>query len=82
MRITKIMTSWNEPKVFATAVCSKCGKKLTGEEYFCPNCGRKLSRIRLAIPSSEVIDLINDLEKRRIQENASQRGDEVKKEAK
>lgn len=82
MRITKIMTSWNEPKVFATAVCSGCQKKLEGEENFCPKCGKKLSKMRMAIPSSEVIDLINDLEKRRIQENASQQGDEVKKEAK
>jgi predicted amidophosphoribosyltransferase len=82
MRIEKIMTSWNETMVFATAVCSKCGKKLAGEEYFCPNCGRKLSRIRLAIPSSEVIDLINDHEKKKLQEKASQQGNEVNKETK
>lgn len=82
MRIEKIMTSWNETKVFAVAVCSECKNKLEGKENFCPSCGRKLSKIRLAIPSSEVLDVINDLEKRRMQENASQQGDKVNKEAK
>lgn len=82
MRIEKIMTGWNEENVFAQVGCSKCGKKLTGEEYFCPNCGRPLERVRMSIPTPEVLDVINDLEKRRIQENASQQGDEVKKEAK
>lgn len=82
MRITKIMTSWNEPKVFATAVCSECKNKLEGKENFCPNCGRKLLRIRLAIPSSEVIDLINDHEKKKLQEKASQQENEKNKETK
>ena len=52
---------WEEAyKGFALlVVCASCGRELSGEEKYCPECGHKLRPLMTEIPCEKIIELLS-----------------------
>lgn len=47
------------PKLVAEVACESCGRRLMGDENFCPGCGRKLAARMKVISKRKMLDLLN-----------------------
>lgn len=44
---------------YVTVACRDCGKVLNSEDRYCPNCGRKLERLRSSTKTRYVLRSLN-----------------------
>ena len=59
MIITGILTNWDSPNCSTSLECSKCKRRLDGDEIFCPKCGRKLNIKPTLVPKKAVLKAVN-----------------------